>query len=89
MKLYDWYIIKDCLDNEEHIAQYYGREEGFECCVCNKGNKAYCFNTYYDYDAYQTWSYGKEHMPQIIKSLGSSKEQILDTKENIERLMGE
>ena len=85
MKKYEWYVIKDCLDNKMHIAQYYGREEGFECCVCNHGNNAYCFNVYYDEDGYETWSYGKEHFPEIIKKLGKSEKTIID--ENVEQYL--
>lgn len=88
MKLYNWYIIKDCWDNKEHIAQYYGREKGFECCVCNKGNNAYCFNIYYTEYGYETWGFGKEHLPKIIKDLGASEDVIIDSEENI-RKMGE
>jgi len=87
MKKYNWYIIQDSLDNKLHVAQYYGREEGFSCMVCGHGNNAYCFNIYYGIDQYQTWCYGKEHMPRIVKELGESKEQIMD--ENIERYLGE
>ena len=93
MKIYNWYIIQDIhLDGSNgayHIAQYYGREKSFECCVCNKGHNAFCFNIYYGQDAYETWSYGREHMPKIIKELGKSDKQIFDTKENIEMLLKE
>ena len=89
MKIYNWYIVEDCLFNEKMIVQYYGREEGFECLVCGKGNNAYCFNRYYDQDQYETFSYGKEHMPKIIKDLGKSDKQIFDTKENIEMFLKE
>lgn len=78
MKKYEWYIIKDSLDNKMHIAQYYGREEDFECCVCEKGHNAFAFNIYYNEDEYQTWCYGKEHMPKIIKELGKSETTIID-----------
>lgn len=89
MKKYNWYIVKDTMDNTLMIVQYYGREEHFECCVCGKGHNAYCFNRYYDQDAYETFSYGKEHMPKIIKDLGKSDKQIFDTKENIEMYLKE
>ena len=87
MKKYNWYIIQDCLDNKAHIAQYYGREQGFECMICEHGRNAYCFNIYYDEDQYQTWNYGKEHMPKIIKNLGASDEQIIDDEKNLERYL--
>jgi hypothetical protein len=91
MKKYNWYIIKETNfgENKLYIAQYYGREEGFECMVCNHGHNAYCFNVYYDYDMYQTWCYGKEHMPEIVKDLGSSREQIIDNEENLEKYLKE
>lgn len=85
MKQYNWYIIQDCLDGKLHIAQYYGREKGFECCVCNKGTNAYCFNIYYNEDGYETWGYGKEHLPKIIKDLGTSDRTIID--ENVDNYL--
>jgi len=49
------------------IAEYVGREGGFECCVCGKGCKAHCFNVFHgnDYE-WETWGFGDNHMPQII-----------------------
>lgn len=85
MKKYEWYVIKDCLDNEMHIAQYLGRTQEFECCVCGKGHNAFGFNVYYDEDGYETWCYGKEHLPQIIKKLGKSETTILD--EDVEKYL--
>ena len=85
MKKYNWYIIKDGLDNKMHIAQYMGREKGYECCVCNKGSNAHGFNIFYDEDGWETWCYGNEHMPEIIKDLGKSEDTIID--ENIEKYL--
>ena len=59
------------------IGQYIGNEEGFECCVCGKGNKAKCFNIWYDKNGYETWGFGKEHMPEIIEDLGEPEEPII------------
>ena len=57
---------------EEHVGQYIGREDGFECCVCGKGHRAYAFNIWYSEDGYETWAYGKEHMPKILEDLGNN-----------------
>lgn len=79
LKKYGYYLIQDCFDNKEHYAQYMGQERGFECCVCCKGNNAYCFNVFnnleeYENCMYETWPYGREHMPRIIKEL--TREEI-------------
>lgn len=55
-----------------HITQYVGREKGFNCCVCGKGENAYCFNSFntleqYNNGAYETFSFGKEHLPKLIE----------------------
>lgn len=93
MKVYNWYIIKDIWcdgrDGEEYIVQYYGREEGFPCMICDHGNNAMCFNRYYAEDQWETWCYGKEHFPKIIKDLGKSDEQIIDNEENLNRYLKE
>ena len=79
LKTNHWYKFKDEQGNT-HIGQFIGRQEGFECCVCGKGNKAYCFNIWYDVNNldYETWGYGKEHLPLIIEDLGESEEIIVD-----------
>ena len=91
MKLYQWYIIQDIhmKDDKYYIVQYYGREEGFECMVCNHGRNAYCVNRYYAPDQYETWCWGKEHMPRIIKVIGKSDEQIIDNEENLKKYLDE
>lgn len=79
LRLEHFYKIKDSY-GEVAIAKYMGRQEGFECCVCHKGNNAYTFNIYaYDDETleqakenekngnYETWGYGKEHMPEILE----------------------
>lgn len=62
---------------EEHIGQYTGDDNEFECCVCGKGHKAKCFNVWHYignmdgmYD-YETWGYGASHMPTIMEDLGT------------------
>ena len=56
---------------EEHIGQYTGSDNEFECCVCGKGHGAKCFNIYYSEDGYETWGYGPSHMPEILEDLGT------------------
>lgn len=60
------------------IGQYTGTEGGFECIVCRKGNKAKCFNLWYDQNGYETWSYGNEHMPEILEDLGEPEGVIIN-----------
>jgi hypothetical protein len=54
-------------------AQYIGSDNDFECCVCGKGHKARCFNIWYNHENgvedYETWGFGKEHMPEIIEEI--------------------
>lgn len=75
MKQNHWYKFND--RGELHIGQYTGTEGGFECCVCGKGCKAHTFNVWYG-DNYETWGYGKEHLPEIVEDLGESDEVIID-----------
>ena len=70
------------LTEKNHIGQYVGRQSGWECCVCGKGDNAYTFNVWYvnksgDSD-YETWGFGREHMPKIIEDLGESNSVIID-----------
>ena len=72
-----WYKFKD--RGDVHIGQYTGNEQGFECCVCCKGCKAHTFNIWYDKNGgYETWGFGKEHMPTIVEDLGDVDDVILD-----------
>ena len=77
LKTDHWYKFKE-QSGEVHIGQFLGRCEGFECCVCGKGENAYCFNIWYCKEDYETWGYGKEHMPEILEDLGTSEEVIVD-----------
>ena len=45
-----------------------GREEGYSCMICGKGSNAYGFNVYND-TGYETYFYGKEHMPEVLEEL--------------------
>lgn len=74
----NWYRIQE-QDGTQHNAQYYGREAGFECCVCGKGCNAYAFNIWYDKDGgYETWAYGREHLPTILEQVGGTEDIIID-----------
>lgn len=77
LKANHWYKFKD-ETGQIHIGQFMGRCEGFECCVCGKGNNAYCFNIWNDDSDYETWGYGKEHLPEIIEDFGESNEVLID-----------
>jgi len=63
-----WYRFND--RGEEHVGQYIGRQFGFPCCVCDKGNQAYTFNVWYSSSDYETWGYGREHLPNLLEDLG-------------------
>ena len=86
MKVLNWYLVEDQRLGKM-LVQYYGREEGFECDICGHGNNAYCFNRYYDDNGgYETFCYGKEHLPRILKDLGGNN-FIVDNEENIEKYL--
>ena len=55
---------------ETFVGQYAGRQEGFECVVCEKGGNCHCFNVFYAEGQYETYSYGDKHLPQIVADLG-------------------
>lgn len=88
LKKYGYYLIYDEQTKTTAYAQYMGQEKGFECSVCCKGNNAHCFNIFdniekYDDCVYETWPYGREHMPKIIEELtreeiesGKGKEKV-------------
>ena len=65
-----WYKVKDAF-GDVWTGQYMGREEGWCCCVCEKGNHAHVFNVYYSslYD-YESLGFGTGHLPEIIEDLG-------------------
>lgn len=67
-----WYRFND--NGEIHIGLFVGRQSGFECCVCGKGCNAFTFNIHHsthDQD-YETWGYGKEHLPKILEDIGEN-----------------
>lgn len=70
MKVNHWYRFED--NGEQHVGLYVGRQAGFDCCVCGKGTCCYTFNIHHSTDSqdYETWGYGREHLPRIIEDLG-------------------
>ena len=75
MRAGHWYRFND--RGNEYVGQYMGRQDGFECCVCEKGCKAHTFNIWYCKQDYETWGFGNDHMPQIIEDLGEQAEVII------------
>ena len=74
----NWYRFREA-DGSEHVGQYYGREYGFECCVCGKGHNAFAFNIWHDKAGdYETWAFGKEHLPEILEKVGGMDDVIID-----------
>ena len=71
-----WYKFND--RGEIHIGYYLGRQGGFECCVCGCGRNAYTFNIWHSNIGYETWGYGREHLPEIIEDLGARGEILID-----------
>ena len=71
----NWYRFG--FDNGEYIGQYTGRDQGFECCVCGKGCKAHTFNIWYSKEDYETWGFGRDHLPVILEDLGEQDDIII------------
>lgn len=62
------------------VGEYYGRQKGFECQICRFGHNAHCFNIYHtkgNWYEYETFSYGKEHLPEILEDLGKPADPIM------------
>ena len=56
-----------------------GREDGFSCCVCEKGYNAHCFNIWYNKDGgYETWGFGTDHLPELIEDYGKLDEPLIN-----------
>lgn len=70
LEINHWYRFMEPDDNV-YVGQYVGRQKGFECCVCGKGSNAYTFNIWNSETDYETWGYGKEHLPKILEDLGN------------------
>lgn len=80
-----WYKFDD--RGEIHVGYYYGRQRGFECCVCGKGEYCHCFNIWYVSDGgkhvdYETWGYGASHLPKIIEDLGEHDGILKDNQDD-------
>lgn len=70
-------IHKYRIDGEEVLAEYIGRQKGFECIICGKGHNAYTFNIFHDdnladiaqkdFQDYETWGFGKEHLEEAVQ----------------------
>ena len=71
-----WYKFND--RGEVHVGYYVGNDCGFPCCVCDKGKKAHVFNIWHDLIGYESWGYGREHMPEILEDLGEVPGVIID-----------
>lgn len=71
MKLQKGHFYKFNDRGEISIGEYMGTENDFECCVCGKGHKAHCFNIHYNENDYETWGYGREHLPELLEDLGT------------------
>lgn len=78
------YRIHDSIYNTDAIAIYMGREEGYPCMICGKGNNAHGFNVYQgneenptadevqnyiSNEGYETWFYGTEHLPELVAEI--------------------
>lgn len=78
------YKAYDKHTNSTFIAIYMGCEKGYPCMICGKGNNAKGFNVYQgdsenptkaeveDYisnKGYETFFYGNEHLPTLIKEI--------------------
>ena len=75
LKVGHWYKFND--RGEEHTGQYTGRDQGFECCVCDKGCRAYTFNLWHSDADWETWGYGPNHLPTIIEDLGDLGNDVI------------
>ena len=82
--IYDELDGSPCNWATDFIGIYIGREEGFNCMICGKGCNAFCFNIYQgslkdptkaqveaqiDNVGYETYGFGKEHLPEIMKEI--------------------
>ena len=70
-----WYRFND--RGSIYTGQYTGTDQGFECCVCGKGCKAHTFNIWHSSTDYETWGFGKNHLPVIIEDLGEQDDVII------------
>lgn len=74
-------VHKYIILGDEVYAEYMGRQNGFECCVCGKGCNAFTFNilhgdnyreaveNYKKLD-YETWGFGRDHIEDAVTLTG-------------------
>jgi hypothetical protein len=81
-KLFPKGIIRIEVDGQEYDAEYMGRQSGFECMVCGKGENCHTFNilhstvdNYYNKSDYETWGFGRDHLDHV--KLISIRENLL------------
>ena len=80
MKNYPYGIAKYRIEGQIVLAEYIGRQEGFECCICGKGCNAFTFNVFhadsiediysepgYSDQDYETWGYGPTHIEEAVE----------------------
>ena len=70
-------IHRYVIQGDEVLAEYIGRQKGFECIICGKGHNAYTFNIFHDdnladivqkdFQDYETWGFGKEHLEEAVQ----------------------
>lgn len=77
-------IAKYRIEGNEYLAQYIGRQKGFECCVCGKGCNAYTFNIFHADDItkvdpydYETWGYGPTHIEDAVELVEEYRPVVL------------
>lgn len=63
-------IIRIKVDGKEHLAEYMGRQKGFECSVCGQGGNCFTFNIFdsveqYENMQYETWGFGRDHLNHV------------------------
>lgn len=63
-------ILKIKVDGGEYLVQYVGRQNGFECCVCGRGENCYTFNIFESVESYragqwETWGFGRSHLNHV------------------------
>lgn len=74
--VFEAYITYKDGQTSKEFVEYMGRQEGFECSICQKGNNAYTFNILhgktkedavenYKIGDYETIGFGAEHLNHI------------------------
>ncbi|MNW42243.1 hypothetical protein D3C74_293960 [compost metagenome] len=63
-------IIKVEIDGAQRLGEYMGRQDGFECVVCGKGEKCFTFNLFdneaeYAKGNYETLGFGRNHLNYV------------------------